>query len=82
MILPWAAIGAAVLTGLKTAVAPLLMSLLLGKTFRSILYKPIRWITGKTGTKEDDKIAETIREDWELPAEAPESKIQGTPDAK
>jgi hypothetical protein len=38
-------------------------ALLTGKTFRRILLLPFEWISGRTGTRVDDKLVEEARRD-------------------
>lgn len=44
----------------------LLMDLLTGKTLRVLLYRPLAWLSSKTGSTVDDIIVKDIRTDWKI----------------
>ena len=56
----------AALKAVGQAVLSLIASLLAGRTLKTILYKPLRWLSRKTRNKTDDTIVQAVREDWEL----------------
>lgn len=65
------------MTILKTigaSLGSLLVALLTGKTFKDLLLRPIRWISSKTATPEDDKIVKDIETDWGVETPVPPEK--------
>ena len=55
-----------VLKAIGNTLLGLLVSLLTGKTFKVIVYWPLKWLTSKTKTTRDDKVIEKVADDWHI----------------
>lgn len=52
-----------------SALLSVLVSFFSGKAFKRLIYIPLSRLVKKTKSLDDDKVVESLREDWDLPKE-------------
>lgn len=52
-----------ILKSLGSILLSMVMTLLAGKTFKTLILWPFQWIAGRTANKKDDELVEKAKED-------------------